>query len=110
MVFGISVDSPQTLSRYRNDQQFNFSLLSDFNKEVSELYGCLYENFGEMNMKGVSKRASFVIDKKGITRFAEILESAGDLPDFKTIQQKLSVLNWISGKPLGFLRLLPHNL
>ena len=40
IVFGISVDSPQSLARYKEDQQLNFSLLSDFNKEVSALYGC----------------------------------------------------------------------
>src|SRR5689334_16977538 len=34
-VFGISVDSPQTLAKFKEDQRLNFSLLSDFNKEVS---------------------------------------------------------------------------
>ena len=93
VVYGISVDSPQTLARYKEDQQLNFSLLSDFNKEVSALYGCLYESFTGMNMKGVSKRSSFIIDKNGIIQFAEILESAGDLPDFHSIQKKLANLS-----------------
>ncbi|HET9277486.1 MAG TPA: peroxiredoxin, partial [Flavitalea sp.] len=34
-VFGISVDSHYTLAKYKEDQNLNFSLLSDFNKEVS---------------------------------------------------------------------------
>src|SRR6476659_856915 len=61
-VFGISVDSLFTLAKYREDQRLNFPLLSDFNKDVSEAYGSLYETFG-FGMKGVSKRAAFVIDK-----------------------------------------------
>src|SRR5687767_8947865 len=35
-VFGISVDSLHTLARFKQDQNLNFPLLSDFNKEVSK--------------------------------------------------------------------------
>src|SRR5579872_783834 len=59
-VFGISVDSMATLSRFKQDQGLNFPLLSDFNKEASAAYGSLYEVFGGW-MKGVSKRSAFVI-------------------------------------------------
>jgi len=90
-VFGISVDSLHTLARYKSDQQLNFSLLSDFNKEVSAMYGSIYEQFG-YGMRGVSKRSAFVIDKKGVVRYAEILENAGEVPDFKAIADTLSGL------------------
>ena len=40
-VFGISVDSLHTLAKYKADQNLNFTLLSDFNKDVSSLYGSL---------------------------------------------------------------------
>ena len=92
VVFGISVDSLQTLARYKDDQQLNFTLLSDFNKDVSSAYGSLYETFG-YNMKGVSKRSAFVIDKKGIVRYAEVLENAGEVPDFISIKEVLGGLN-----------------
>lgn len=91
-VFGISVDSLQTLARFKQDQQLNFTLLSDFNKEVSAKYDTLYELFG-YNMKGVSKRSAFIIDKEGIIRYTEVLENAGEIPDFEKIQKKLSSLN-----------------
>jgi peroxiredoxin len=83
-VFGISVDSLHTLAKYKSDQNLNFTLLSDFNKDVSSLYGSVYEMFG-YNMKGVSKRSAFVIDKDGIVRYAEVLENAGEQPNFKNI-------------------------
>ena len=83
-VFGISVDSLHTLAKYKADQNLNFSLLSDFNKDVSSLYGSLYEMFG-YNMKGVSKRSAFVIDKNSIVRYAEVLENASEQPNFKNI-------------------------
>lgn len=91
-VLGISVDSVFTLARYKEDQRLNFPLLSDFNKETSAAYGSLYDSF-VFDMKGVSKRSAFVIDKKGIIRYAEVLEKATDLPDFATIQKTLQELD-----------------
>jgi peroxiredoxin len=91
-VFGISVDSVFTLGKYKEDQHLNFPLLSDFNKTVSTEYGSLYDNF-VFDMKGVSKRSAFVIDKDGVVRYAEILETATDLPDFAAIQKTLKELN-----------------
>ena len=91
-VLGISVDSLHTLAKYKAEQNLNFTLLSDFNKDVSATYGSLYEIFG-YNMKGVSKRSAFVIDKAGIIQYAEVLENASDLPNFETINQTLSFLS-----------------
>ena len=82
-VFGISVDALHTLAKYKEDQQLNFTLLSDFNKEVSTAYGSIYEMFG-YNMKGVSKRSAFVIDKEGIVRYAEVLDNASEFPILKS--------------------------
>ena len=90
-IFGISVDSPFTLGKFKEEQKLNFSLLSDFNKNVSASYGALYETF-VLDLKGVSKRSAFVIDKDGIVRYAEVLESAGDLPNFSAIQDTLKSL------------------
>jgi glutaredoxin-dependent peroxiredoxin len=90
-VFGISVDSLYTLAKYKADQNLNFTLLSDFNKDVSSLYGSLYEMFG-YNMRGVSKRSAFVIDKDGIVRYAEVLENASEQPSFKNITLTLEGL------------------
>lgn len=90
-VLGISVDSLYTLAKYKEEQQLNFPLLSDFNKDVSKAYGSLYETFG-FEMRGVTKRSAFLIDKEGIIRYAEILENASHIPDFSAIKQVLSQL------------------
>ena len=89
--FGISVDSLHTLKKFKEEQALNFDLLSDFNKEVSTAYGALYEQFG-YGMKGVGKRAAFVIDKAGIVRYAEVLENAGLQPDFASVKASLAAL------------------
>ncbi|MDF2384845.1 peroxiredoxin [Nostoc ellipsosporum NOK] len=84
-VLGISVDSPFTLAKFKEEQGLNFTLLSDFNKTASTAYGSLYETFA-LGLKGVSKRSAFLIDKEGIIRYAEVLENAGEVPDFDAIQ------------------------
>jgi peroxiredoxin len=90
-VFGISVDALHTLAKYKAEQNLNFTLLSDFNKDISTLYGSIYEMFS-YNMKGVSKRSAFVIDKDGIVRYAEVLENASEQPNFKNITLTLESL------------------
>ena len=89
--FGISVDSLYSLKKFREEQHLNFPLLSDFNKEVSTLYRCLYNEFS-YGMKGVSKRSAFLIDKQGIVQYAEVLENAGDQPNFKEVEVLLREL------------------
>ncbi len=90
-VVGISVDSIFTLAKFKEEQGYNFPLLSDFNKEISKAYGAFYDEF-VFDMKGVSRRAAFVVDGKGTIQYAEVLESAGDLPKFEAIQATLSEL------------------
>ena len=80
------------LCTMRDDQKLNFPLRSDFNKNVAQAYGSLYEDF-VLDMKGVAKRSAFVIDKEGIIRYAEVLESAGDLPNFDQVKATLASLN-----------------
>lgn len=91
-VFGVSVDAPYSLGVFKKEQNLNFPLLSDFNKVVSETYGCIYDRWG-MELKGVSKRSAFIIDKTGIIRYAEILDNAGELPNFELIKSTLEELN-----------------
>ncbi len=90
-VVAISVDSPFTLAKFKESEQFNFPLLSDFNKEVSRQYGSLYDTF-VFGMEGVSKRSAFIVDKEGIIRYAEVLDSAGDLPNFAEVKKTLAAL------------------
>jgi peroxiredoxin len=86
-VIGISIDSFFALKEFKKSYNLNFTLLSDFNKEAAPKYDALYDNY--FGMKGVTKRASFVIDKQGAVRHKEILEDSDQLPDFKAIQKAL---------------------
>ena len=84
-VLGVSVDSPFTLAKFKAEQAYQFPLLSDFNKETAAAYGALYEDF--LGLKGIAKRSAFVIDEEGKVIHAEVLEDAGNLPDFAAINE-----------------------
>jgi peroxiredoxin len=88
-VLAISVDSVFTLNQFKQQQNYNFPLLSDFNKEISRAYDAIYEQW-ILDMKGVSKRSAFVIDREGIIRYAEVLESPADLPNFDAVNTILA--------------------
>lgn len=90
-VFGISVDSPFTLKKFKEENNLTFDLLSDFNKEISQSFGAYYKDF-VLGLQGVSKRAVFVIDNEGVLRYSEILENAGDLPNFEKLETALAQL------------------
>jgi peroxiredoxin len=90
-VLAVSVDSLFTLAKFKSEEKYNFPLLSDWNKEVATAYGALYDEF-VLGMKGVAKRATFIIDKKGKIRYAEVLENAGELPNFAAINETLQAI------------------
>ncbi len=90
-VLAISVDSLFTLGKFKEEQGLNFNLLSDFNKTTSQAYESLYDTF-VLDMKGVSKRSAFLIDREGIVRYAEVLESAGDVPNLDALKEVLKTL------------------
>jgi peroxiredoxin len=88
-ILAISVDSLFTLNKWKRDEGFNFPMLSDFNKTVSKKYDSLYKDF-VFEMKGVSKRSAFVVDPEGILQYVEVLENAGDMPNFEAVKQALN--------------------
>ena len=90
-ILAISVDSVFTLENWKQQQGFNFQMLSDFNKTVSTAYETIYKTFA-FGMKGVSKRSAFVVDSKGVLQYVEILDNAGEIPNLDKIKEVLATL------------------
>ena len=93
-VVGLSTDSPAVLAEFRSSQQLSFPLLSDHDADVCARYGAKYEqNFTEMELDRVAKRSAFVVDGTGTIRYAEVLDNAGQQPDFEEMKRTLGELN-----------------
>ncbi len=89
-VFGISVDTFFTLKAFQDQQKLTFPLLSDFNKQVIRDYGVFNEDM--IGLKGIAKRAVFVIDKDGVVRHREVLEDARNEPAYAQVFDVLAGL------------------
>jgi peroxiredoxin len=89
-VYGISVDTFFTLKAFQDAQGYNFPLLSDFNKQAIRDYGVYNEDM--IGLKGIAKRAVFVIDKDGVVRHKEILDDARNEPNYEKVYSTLASL------------------
>ena len=67
-ILAISTDHPYALKAWSESQGFDFPLLSDFwpHGEVARAYGVFFEK------RGMAVRGTFLVDKAGIVRFAEV--------------------------------------
>ena len=90
-VYGISVDTFFTLKAFHDQQKLSFPLLSDFNKQAIRDYGVFNEDM--IGLKGIAKRAVFVIDKEGVVRHREVLEDARNEPDYDKVFSTLASLS-----------------
>ena|SRR3984957_2739870 len=89
-VFGISVDTFFTLKAFQADQKLTFPLLSDFNKQAIRDYGVFNEDM--IGLKGIAKRAVFVLDRDGVVRYREVLDDARNEPDYEKVFKALAAL------------------
>src|ERR1700746_3565360 len=89
-VYGISVDTFFALKAFHDQQKFTFPLLSDFNKQVIREYGVFNEDM--IGLKGIAKRAVFVIDKTGVIRYREVLDDARNEPNYQKVLASVASL------------------
>ena len=89
-VYGIGVDTFFALKAFHDHEKLSFPLLSDFNKQVIREYGVFNEDM--IGLKGIAKRAVFVIDKDGVVRHREVLEDARNEPDYEKVFGALASL------------------
>jgi len=88
-VVAVSVDSPFTLQRFKQEIGADYTFLSDFNREASRAYGVLRESPLGPGLLNASDRAAFVIGTDGRIRYAWHSTNPGLLPPFDEIKQAL---------------------
>lgn len=90
-VIGISVDSPFALDEFRRQNELNFPLVSDNNKEIIEKYG-IRTDMMDIGYNGLAKRSVFIV-KDGEVVYSEIMDNPGNLPDFQKLRDQLDSLD-----------------
>jgi peroxiredoxin len=86
-VVSVSTDSPYALKAWAKSIGTTLPNLSDFypQGQVADLYGV-------RNERGHANRAVFLIDKKGIIRYIELMNSNGETPDNEALFEELRKL------------------
>lgn len=90
-VVGVSVDLPFSLGIFKAQQNINFDLLSDFNKDMIKAYGMYLEDF-VLGLKGVAKRGIVVVDKTGTVVYAEETANPGTQVNFTALKEALAAI------------------
>jgi len=83
-IFAISVDSPFVTDKFRELEGIPFPVLSDFNKTTATSYEALHDDL--KGMKGVTKRAAYVIGRDGKIAYAWVSEDPGVQVDFEAVK------------------------
>jgi peroxiredoxin len=83
-ILGVSVDSTWANRAFREQLGVQFPILSDWKKEASRQYGLLDET------NGVARRATFVLDKKGVVQKVDVGRDALDPSALVGVCEKLS--------------------
>ena len=89
-VLGISVDGLFSHKAFKEANDIDFPLLSDWNKTVIKAYDIVLEEF--VGMKEVAKRSVFVIDTDQTIVYAWVSENPGKLPPFEEVKMAVTKL------------------
>ena len=84
-VLGISVDGPFANKAFKDANQVNFPLLSDYSKKAIKDYDIELQNFAGLNGYVASKRAVFVLDKNHVVRYKWVGDNPGIEPDYNAV-------------------------
>ncbi|HEX5024625.1 MAG TPA: redoxin domain-containing protein [Agriterribacter sp.] len=90
-VVGISVDMPFSLGIFKTQNNINFDLLSDFNKQAIHEYEMYHCNF-TLGIKGVAKRGVVVVDAGGTIAYTEETANPGTQVNFAALKEVLTKL------------------
>ncbi|WP_135826637.1 redoxin domain-containing protein [Halorussus ruber] len=83
-VYGVSVDAPFSLNEFRDQEDLDFGLISDSNKELIDDYD-VEMDFADMGYYGVAKRAVFVVDADGEVSYKWVSDDPGVEPDYDEV-------------------------
>lgn len=86
-VFGISVNSPFTQNAWKEEEDIQLPLLSDFNREAVVAYDVKRDDL--LGLNDVANRSAFVIDEEGTIQYSWESEDPSVLPDFEEIKAVL---------------------
>lgn len=90
-ILAISVDSPFSLKEFKSKYNLNFTLLSDFNKEVIKAYGVVLQDL--LGLRELAKRAVFILDSDGVVKYKWVSDDPKVEPNYDEVIEKANQLS-----------------
>jgi peroxiredoxin len=84
-LYGVSVDTPFALVEFADQNDLNFPLVSDNEKELVDAYD-VEMDFESLGVIGVAKRSVFVVDETGTVTYAWVSDDPGVEPDYEAVE------------------------
>ena len=91
-VLGISTDPPASQKAWAEQNELNFSLLSDYKRDVVNAYDVAFPDFLGMEGFTAARRAIFVVDRDGVVRYKWLAER-DPIPPYEAITGVLKTLS-----------------
>ena len=86
-VVGISVNDPFTNKAFAQNNNLNFPILSDYNREVVKLYNVYHENFGNLKGYTTARRAVFILDHNGVVVHKWVSDDPSKEPNYEELKK-----------------------
>ena len=85
VVLGISVDSPWANAEFARKYELEFTLLSDVDRNVVQMYDATFTGLGGIEGYVSANRVVIVIDKEGVVQHRWVAENPGVEPDYDAV-------------------------
>ena len=92
-VIGISVDGAMVQKAFSDQNNLDFTVLSDFQRQAVNLYDVPLPNFAGMEGYVAAQRSVFVVDKEGIVKYKWVADSPGNEPNYQEVQRAVGQLS-----------------
>ena len=86
-VIGVSVDTPFSLKEFAEQNDLDFRLVSDHQKQIINTYG-VSTSFDSIGFRGLAQRAVFVVEEGAVT-YSESVDP-GEMPDIDSVESGLT--------------------
>ncbi|GGL22413.1 peroxiredoxin [Halarchaeum grantii] len=85
-VYGVSVDTPFANNEFRDQNDLDFDLVSDSDKEAIEAFDVVDDDFAGFGY-AVAKRSVFVLDADGEVTYKWVTDDPGVEPDYEEVEE-----------------------
>jgi len=86
-VAGISVNDPFTNKAFAQNNNLNFPILSDYNREAVRMYNVFHNDFGNLKGYTAAKRSVFILDQNGVVTYKWVSDDPSKEPNYDELKK-----------------------